>query len=176
MPETNAKTTAILEQVAPPSPYWVAIVYRPKKEQQQLEDIEDVDSQEFRKPLPTYQRQIMLPPESLGNNSYNSPDWIELRPGANIQILWSDWQRALKMPIVKALVGLSIDVAATSTIESDYPSYSNFTSAEAIKLVKATTAIAWIDEWMKGENRPEVIRTSNERKVFLEKELAKRTS
>lgn len=179
MAETKTQQIATIDQPIPiksVEPTWVAIIYRPKKEQAQLEDIEDVDSQEYRKPLPTYVRQIMLPPESSGNDSYNSPDWIELRPGANIHIRYEDWQRALTMPIVKALTTLSIDIVATSTKDSDKPSYSNFTASEAIRLVKLTTATAWIDEWMNGEIRAEVIRAADERKAFLEKELAKRTA
>lgn len=148
----------------------------PKKEQAALEDVEDVDSQEYRKPLPTYLRQIMLPPETNENTSFNSPDWIELRPGANLHIKYDDWQRALKMPIVKALTQMSIEVVATTPVVDDTPGYHHFTSSEAIKLVKTTTATAWIDDWMQGETRAEVIRIANERKAFLERELAKRTA
>jgi hypothetical protein len=42
--------------------------------------------------------------------------------------------------------------------------------------VKQTTASAWIDEWMTDEVRPEVIKAANERKAYLETELAKRIS
>lgn len=184
MPETKTQTqqltTATLEQIPTVKeivePVWAAIIYRPKKEQTALEDIEDVDPQDYRKPLPTYVRQIMLPPDKSNTLSFNSPDWIELRPGTNLQVRFEDWQRALQMRLVQALVGVSIDVVATSIKDSESPTYSNFTAPEAIRLVKLTTATAWIDEWMSGETRTEVIRAADERKAFLEKELAKRTA
>lgn len=159
-------------------PYWIAIVYRPKKESHGVEDIESVDYQDIRRPLPVFVRQIMLPPQqnTQGQGSGPSFDWIELRPGANIHILYSDWIRAAAMPTLKPLIGLSIDVVATSSVEDDKPGYRHFTSAEAIKLIKLTTATTWIDEWSEGEVRPEVVRAANERKAYLEKELAKRVS
>lgn len=159
-------------------PYWVAIIYRPKKESSGFEDIDSIDYQEAKRPMPVFVRQIMLPPrqKTFGQGAGPSFDWIELRPGANIHILYSDWQRAAAMPTVKPLIGLSIDVVATSPIEDDKPGYRHFTSSEAIKLIKLTTATSWIDEWSEGEVRPEVVRAANDRKAYLELELAKRVS
>lgn len=159
-------------------PYWVAIIYRPKKESSTVEDVDSVDYNENKRPTPVYVRQIMLPPvqSSTGHGAGPSFDWIELRPGANIQITYADWQRAAAMPIVKPLIGLSIDVVATSSSEDDTPGYKHFTSTEAVKLIKLTTSSTWIDDWMNGETRAEVIKASNERKAYLEAELAKRTS
>jgi hypothetical protein len=179
MPESTATKEKVVEAIPEvKNPYWVAIVYRPKRESNAIEDIDSVDYNEAKRPLPVFVRQIMLPPEQAtsGQGSGPSFDWIELRPGANIHILYSDWQRAASMPLVKALIGVSVDVVATSLIEDDKPGYRLFSSAEAIRLVKLTTASGWIDEWMDGEVRAEVIKAANERKVFLETELAKRVS
>lgn len=180
MPESAATKEKPIEPpvTAEKLPYWVAIIYRPKRESNTVEDIDSVDYNENKRPLPVFVRQIMLPPKQFNDGQGSGPsfDWIELRPGANIQILYSDWQRASSMPLVKALIGVSIDVVATSQKEDDTPSYRHFTSAEAIRLVKVTTASSWIDEWMQGETRAEVIKAANERKAFLETELLKRVS
>lgn len=183
MPETTIKEKTVTTTVIDTIPtvktlYWVAIVYRPKKESNAIEDIDSVDYNENKRPLPVFVRQIMLPPEQNGSGQGSGPsfDWIELRPGANVHILYSDWQRAEKMPLVKALIGVSVDVVATSTVEDDQPGYRHFASADAIRLVKLTTASGFIDEWMQGEVRPEVIKAANERKNYLETELAKRVS
>jgi len=171
-------TEATSTVTAAPDPYWVAIVYRPKKESHGVEDIESVDYQDIRRPLPVFIRQIMLPPQqnTQGQGPGPSFEWLELRPGANIHILYSDWARAATMPNVKPLIGLSIEVVATSRVEDEKPGYRHFTGDEAIKLIKLTTATTWIDEWSEGEVRPEVVRAANERKAYLEKELAKRVS
>lgn len=181
--ELKEKTGVVITEVsstgtAALDPYWVAIVYRPKKESHGVEDVDSVDYQDIRRPMPVFVRQIMLPPQqnTQGQGSGPSFDWIELRPGANIHILYSDWVRAAAMPNVKPLIGLSIEVVATSSVEDEKHGYRHFTSAEAIKLIKLTAATSWIDEWSEGEVRPEVVRAANERKAYLEIELAKRVS
>lgn len=176
MAETTVKdklqVDTVLKEVQPKAqlPYWVAIVYNPKKESKDYGSFESVDSDENRRPVPIYVRQIMLPPQD------GETEWIELKPGANIDILYSHWERATSIRTVKPLIGVSIEVVAYSPIENETPGYRHFASAEAIRLVKLTTAIAWIDQWMDGEVRPEVIKAANERKAHLEKELAKRIS
>lgn len=176
MPETTVKDKptieAELKEVQPKTkpPHWVAIVYNPKKESKDYGSFESVDSDENRRPVPIYVRQIMLPPEN------GETEWIELKPGANIDVLYSQWERAANIKTVKPLIGVSIETAAYSSAEDETPGYRHFTSVEAIRLVKLTTATAWIDQWMDGEVRPEVIKAANERKAYLEKELAKRVS
>lgn len=182
MPETTIKektvTTTVIDTIPTVTPYWIAVVYRPTRESRTPEEFDSVDYNENKRPLPVFVRQIMLPPEQVGTGQGSGPsfDWIELRPGANVHILYSDWQRAEKMPLVKGLIGVSIDIVATSTVEDDQPGYRHFASADAIRLVKLTTASGFIDEWMQGEVRPEVIKAANERKNYLETELAKRVS
>jgi hypothetical protein len=157
--------------------FWVAIIYNPKKESKEFDLVESVDYNDNKRPMPIYVRQIMLPPQDNGTNGGGPAfDWIELRPGANLHVLYSQWEQALKVKTVKPLVGVSIEPVAYSSIEDETPGYRHFTSAEAIRLVKQTTASAWIDEWMTDEVRPEVIKAANERKAYLETELAKRIS
>lgn len=176
MPETAVKANqnlpveSLISSKDVKTPYWIAIVYNPKKESKDYGSFESVDSDENRRPVPIYPRQIMLPTQD------GVTEWVELKPGANIDILYSHWERAVSIRTVKPLIGVSIDVLAYSPVENETAGYRHFTSAEAIRLVKLTTATSWIDQWMDGEVRPEVIKAANERKAYLEKELAKRTS
>jgi hypothetical protein len=159
------------------TPYWVAIIYKPKKESKEFKSLDSVDDNDNMRPMPSYIRQIMLPPQDNGTNGGGPAfDWIELKPGSNLNVLYSQWQEALKLKTVKPLIGLSIEAVAYSSIQDEIPGYRHFVSTEAIRLVKETTAVAWIDEWMVDEVRPEVIRAANERKATLETELAKRVS
>lgn len=177
MPTETAIKDKIVESVITKTPYWVAIIYNPKKESKEFDVIESVDYNDNKRPMPIYVRQIMLPPQDNGTNGGGPAlDWVELRPGANLHVLYSKWEQALRVKTVKPLVGVSIEPVAYSSVEDDTPGYRHFTSPEAIRLIKQTTASSWIDEWMTDEVRPEVIKAANERKAYLETELAKRIS
>lgn len=157
------------------NPHWVALIYYPNREHK-TSDVYSSELYQSKKNIPVHPYEIQLPPSGGQKGLPASFDnWIELRPGANLNVQSEHWNVAKELPNTKErfLDGV-IEVVEAKTLDNSTPGYRHFGDQEAISLARKTESTDSINEWLKGETRAIVIEEANTKKIRIQEELEKR--
>lgn len=160
---------------------WIAIIYNPSRENKDSNNWAELTGganvQRF--PVARYLQIPLVVPKNHESGQALETRSLFLRPGANLnnkdeRILLSDWQAICEADERKGKSGgiRSIAIAIEKGVYETYvpdlwdgigePGYRHFSPKLATQLVLATTHEDWMDGWMKGETRAEVIKVAAE--------------
>lgn len=158
---------------------WIAVIYNNLREYKTTTTL--LEAPPINRP-PTA-RFLQIPPTGMPNaDGYVEARSLFLRPGTNLGISVADWQAIADADRAKSARGeiasfsKMLEAEVFETFPPDFPDepgsnltpgFRNFSPKVAVKLIQATTHEDWLDEFMRGETRPEIIKSANEHKAKI---------
>lgn len=160
---------------------WIAVIYTPSRETKDLNNWAELTGgiNVQRLPIARYLQIPLVVPKDHKPGEALETRSLFLRPGTNLnskdeRILLSDWQAICEADDRKGKTGgirsiaIAIEKGVYEICTPDMwdgigePGYRHFSPKLATQLVLATTHEDWLDGWMQGETRAEIIKVAAE--------------